>query len=133
MQSGTTGINTIRIYNVVKQGHDQDPDGRFVRRWVPELAAVPDRFIHEPWLWEEAPRILGRTYPAPIVELKESTQEAKTRIYGARQGKRFHDAADAIQEKHGSRKSGIPMTGQKAPARKAPRKKAPTTQLDLKL
>jgi deoxyribodipyrimidine photo-lyase len=133
MQSGTTGINTIRIYNVVKQGHDQDPDGRFVRHWIPELAAVPDRFIHEPWLWEDAPRILGRTYPAPIVDLKESTQEAKTRIYGARQGQRFHAAADAIQEKHGSRKSGIPMTGQKTPARKSPRKKQPSTQLDLKL
>jgi deoxyribodipyrimidine photo-lyase len=133
MQSGTTGINTIRIYNVVKQGHDQDPGGIFVRRWVPELAAVPDGFIHEPWLWEDAPRILGRTYPAPIVDLKESTQEAKTRIYGARQGQRFHAAADAIQEKHGSRKSGIPMTGQKTPARKSPRKKQPSTQLDLKL
>lgn len=133
MQSGTTGINTIRIYNVVKQGHDQDPGGQFVRRWIPELSAVPDRFIHEPWLWEDALRTLGRSYPAPIVDLKESTQEAKTRIFGARHGQRFHAAADAIQEKHGSRKSGIPMTGQKTPARKSSRKKAPTAQLDLKL
>jgi hypothetical protein len=41
MQSGTTGINTMRVYNPVKQGHDQDPEGVFVRRWVPEVADVP--------------------------------------------------------------------------------------------
>ncbi|MEM6852227.1 MAG: FAD-binding domain-containing protein, partial [Pseudomonadota bacterium] len=41
MQSGTTGINTIRIYNPVKQGKDQDPAGAFTRRWLPELGEVP--------------------------------------------------------------------------------------------
>jgi deoxyribodipyrimidine photo-lyase len=128
MQSGTTGINTIRIYNVVKQGYDQDPEGIFVRRWVPELAAVPDGFIHEPWRWDEADSVLGQSYPAPVVDLKASTQAAKDRTYGARQGRRFHEAADAVQEKHGSRKSGMPMTGQKKS-----RKKSPPTQLDLDL
>ena len=54
MQSGTTGINTIRIYNPVKQGYDQDPQGAFVRAWVPELAAAPDALGHEPWRWEGA-------------------------------------------------------------------------------
>lgn len=130
MQSGTTGINTIRIYNVVKQGYDQDPIAVFVRRWLPELNAVPDRFIHEPWRWEDAARFLGRMYPAPIVDLKESTQAAKDRIYGARKARHFHEAADAIQDKHGSRKSGMPMTGQKAGGG---RKKKPSAQLDFDL
>jgi deoxyribodipyrimidine photo-lyase len=112
MQSGTTGINTIRIYNVVKQGHDQDPDGVFVRRWVPELTAVPDAFIHEPWNWPDAASIIGKTYPTRVVDLAASTKAAKDRIYGIRSGKAFHAAADAIQEKHGSRRSGMPMTGQ---------------------
>ena len=49
MQSGTTGINTVRIYNSVKQSHDQDPEGHFIGRWVPELAALPAAIIHQPW------------------------------------------------------------------------------------
>ena len=46
MQSGTTGINTLRIYNPVKQSTDQDPDGHFIRTWVPELAGLSGPMIH---------------------------------------------------------------------------------------
>ncbi|MFN3868787.1 MAG: FAD-binding domain-containing protein [Hyphomicrobiaceae bacterium] len=113
MQSGTTGINTIRIYNPVKQGYDHDPSGAFVRTWVPELAGVPDAHIHEPWTWGGAAAVIGRRYPHRIVDLALSTAAAKDRVYGARRGAGFGDAADAIQNKHGSRKSGIAMTGQK--------------------
>jgi hypothetical protein len=48
MQSGTTGINAMRVYNVTKQGKDQDPDGVFIKKYVPELASVPLEYIHEP-------------------------------------------------------------------------------------
>ena len=65
MQSGTTGINTIRIYNPVKQGADQDPTGGFTRAWLPELAAVPDALLQQPWLW---PGAAGLRYPAPLVD-----------------------------------------------------------------
>jgi deoxyribodipyrimidine photo-lyase len=136
MQSGTTGINTIRIYSVVKQGHDQDPTGAFVRRWVPELGEVPDRFVQEPWSWDGARRIVGQIYPEPIVDLKASTAAAKDKIYGARRGNAFHAAADAIQDKHGSRKSQIPMSGQRKKPGKAKRGRRPelnTDQLDFDL
>lgn len=123
MQSGTTGINTIRIYSVVKQGHDQDPEGVFVRAWVPELAAVPDRYLQEPWAYDGARDIVGRMYPERIVDLKASTAVAKERIYGARTTSGFYERADVIQEKQGSRKSGIPMRGQKTPKKSGAKRK----------
>lgn len=112
MQSGATGINTIRIYNPVKQGHDQDPTGSFTRRWVPELADVPDAFLQEPWAWPDAGAIVGKTYPARVIDLATSTATAKDRIYGVRKSPAFHQAADAVQDRHGSRKSGIRMRSQ---------------------
>jgi hypothetical protein len=48
MQAGTTGINAMRVYNVTKQGQDQDPTGEFIRKYVPELKHVPTEYIHEP-------------------------------------------------------------------------------------
>lgn len=48
MQAGTTGINAMRVYNVTKQGQDQDPDGVFIRNYIPELKNVPTEYIHEP-------------------------------------------------------------------------------------
>lgn len=113
MQSGTTGINTVRIYNPVKQGYDQDAEGRFVRGWVPELAAVPDKYIHEPWKWEGANTVLGRRYPFPIVDHLAAAKEARQRIWAVRRGEDFRSGAAAIQKKHGSRKSGMPMTGRR--------------------
>ncbi|MGP1254091.1 MAG: FAD-binding domain-containing protein [Kiloniellales bacterium] len=104
MQSGTTGINTVRIYNPVKQGYDQDPDGRFVRQWVPELAEVPSTHIHEPWSWEKAGYL---DYPAPIVDHKAAARTARTAIWALRKSDSFRQGADSIQAKHGSRRSGL--------------------------
>jgi deoxyribodipyrimidine photo-lyase len=118
MQSGVTGINTARIYNPVKQSIDQDPEGSFTRRWVPELAALPNDFIHEPWrapedFLRERGVVLGGTYPRRLVDHEEAARAARERIYSVRKGDAFARAADAIQEKHGSRKSGLPPTGVK--------------------
>ncbi len=112
MQSGTTGINTIRIYNPVKQGRDQDPDGAFIRRWLPELAAVPDEHIHEPWRWDGATGLLDQRYPMPIIDHLQAAREARQKVWAIRKDAGFRQTASAIQDKHGSRKSGIPMRGQ---------------------
>ena len=136
MQSGTTGINTIRIYSVVKQGHNQDPTGAFVRRWIPELSDIPDQHLQEPWRFDAAHRIIGRVYPERLVDLKISTSAARDTIYGARRSAGFYAATDAIQDKHGSRKSGMAITGQRpkraGEKRKSlPRKNPAQTEFDL--
>ncbi len=96
MQSGTTGINTLRIYSPTKQMRDQDPQGHFVRRWVPEFGSD--------------------AYPPPIVDERRAVAAAKERLYGLRQQPQARQEADTIQSRHGSRKSGLAPT---TPARKA--------------
>ena len=76
MQSGTTGINSIRAYNPIKQSIDQDPNGFFIKRWIPELKDVPTEFIHEPWNFEKK-----TNYPSPIVNEKESRKKAVKLLY----------------------------------------------------
>ena len=63
----------FRVFNPVLQGRRFDPEGGYVRRWCPELAAVPDSSVHAPWLMSEADQqrfncVVGRDYPAPIVD-----------------------------------------------------------------
>ena len=94
MQSGTTGINTLRIYSPSKQAIDQDPSGEFVRRWVPEYGTA--------------------AYPAPIVDERAAMKAAKDRMYALRGTRAARTEADAVQAKHGSRKSGLPSTAKRA-------------------
>jgi len=69
---GADAAPYYRIFNPVLQGEKFDPHGEYVRRWVPELADVPDKFIHQPWLLPQPPE----HYPAPIIELKTSRDRA---------------------------------------------------------
>ncbi|MEM6745190.1 MAG: FAD-binding domain-containing protein [Pseudomonadota bacterium] len=107
MQSGTTGINTVRLYNPVKQGKDHDPQAIFIRRWVPEVRDLTDALAHEPWRAEAPPK----GYPPPMVDVVAAAKAAKDRIYAVRRGEGFREAANAIQAAHGSRKSGLKQVG----------------------
>lgn len=78
---GADAAPFFRIFNPARQGQRFDPDGTYVRRWVPELAALPDRHLHEPWAAPAAVLALagvtlGRSYPKPLVDLKASRREA---------------------------------------------------------
>ncbi|MEL6710386.1 MAG: deoxyribodipyrimidine photo-lyase [Pseudomonadota bacterium] len=79
--SGVDAAPYFRIFNPVSQGERFDADGAYVRRWVPELAALPDRWIHQPWaapaeLLAAHGVQLGRDYPQPIVQLAAGRQAA---------------------------------------------------------
>ena len=78
----------MRIYSPAKQALDHDPQGDFVRRWVPEFAS--------------------NAYPAPIVDERAMLKAAKDKLYGLRKTPEALAQADSVQAKHGSRKSGLP-------------------------
>jgi len=85
--SGADASPYFRIFNPVTQGEKFDAKGDYVRRWVPELARLPDRYLHKPWeapqeVLAEAEVDLGDTYPEPIVEHK-AAREAALAAYGS--------------------------------------------------
>lgn len=105
MQSGETGMNTVRVYSPVKQGYDQDPDGRFIRQWVPELGDVPDIYLQEPWkLGADDYAQLCPEYPPQIVDHAAAAKAAKDAIYSLRRKPEARIEAKAVVQKHGSRK-----------------------------
>ena len=83
---GADAAPYFRVFNPILQGEKYDPNGEYVRRWVPELAKVPDRYLHKPW---EAPAkmlgdsgiTLGTTYPRPIVEHSAARERALEAFY----------------------------------------------------
>ena len=102
MQSGQTGINVPRIYNPLKQSLDQDPEGIFIRRWLPELAALPAALLHAPDKADNA--VLAHAgYPAPVVDLAQAVKAARARMTLVRQQAGFQTEAKAVFDKHGSR------------------------------
>ena len=79
--SGADAAPYFRIFNPVTQGEKFDPEGAYIRRWLPELAALPDAVLHKPWEASEdvlgkAGVTLGESYPRPIVDHKAARQRA---------------------------------------------------------
>jgi deoxyribodipyrimidine photo-lyase len=79
--SGADAAPYFRIFNPVTQGEKFDPKGAYVRRWVPEIAALPDAVLHKPWeaskdVLKEAGVTLGETYPSPIVDHRAARERA---------------------------------------------------------
>jgi len=106
MQSGTTGINTTRVYNPIKQAQDHDPQGKFVRRWLPNMRSVPDSYLFEPWLMpKHHPNAISseQEIVTPLVDLATATKTAKHRVHERRRDPEVKAGKKAVVDKHASR------------------------------
>lgn len=109
MQAGTTGINTIRMYNPVKQSQEHDPQGIFIKKWLPQLQQVPLPFIHEPYKMSSMEQeicgvIIGKEYPSPVVDLAEAGKLARKNIWGHRSNETVRQENQRILKTHTRRK-----------------------------
>jgi deoxyribodipyrimidine photo-lyase len=112
MQAGVTGINTIRIYNPVKQSEEKDSDGAFILEWVPELKNIPKKFVHTPWLMTEMESLmynfkLGVDYPERVVDTEVTGKNAREKLWRVQKSPEVQGHTPKILRKHVSKKTKL--------------------------
>ena len=97
MQAGETGVNMLRIYNPIKNSKEHDPEGIFIRKWIPELTNIPDAYIHEPYSMPPLEQKFlelnfSENYPQPIITIEKTRKKASDILWSMK------DDPEVIQE-----------------------------------
>jgi deoxyribodipyrimidine photo-lyase len=105
MQAGETGINMLRIYNPIKNSYEHDPDGEFIKKWVPELRDLPRAFVHEPYKMTYLDQKfndfeIGINYPKPIVNMERTRKFASDFLWKMKKNPLVKEESSRILKLH---------------------------------
>lgn len=105
MQAGETGINMLRIYNPIKNSYEHDPDGEFIKKWVPELRNLPRAFVHEPYKMTYLDQRfndfeVGINYPKPIVSIERTRKFASDFLWKMKKNPLVKEESSRILKLH---------------------------------
>ena len=103
MQAGVTGINSIRVYNPIKQSIEKDPDAVFLKKWLPELSCIDNHFVHKPWELTEIDLIdktIPEFYKKPIISPKLIRTEAVKQLWSLRKNELVKKESKRLLEIH---------------------------------